>query len=293
MKYVTLMAAAILLCAGCATDKVGETTDQPKNMTIDLGKGVKMKLVLAPAGTFMMGSKFSPAENAKRYDCPEKYFALESPRHKVTITKPFYIGVYEITQPQYVAVMGSGALPWLYQEQKKPKMLTKLGPDYPASWVHWHEAMEFCSKLSKTLGRKVSLPTEAQWEYACRAGTETAFCFGDDPSKLSEYGWWIENELGDDGERFGTRAGGLKKPNAWGLYDMHGNVWEWCRDWFDKDFYASGNTVDPVNTKEAKCATCRGGSWYNPNHILRSASRNNWYPPTYRHYNVGFRVVVE
>jgi formylglycine-generating enzyme required for sulfatase activity len=70
-------------------------------------------------------------------------------------------------------------------------------------------------------------------------------------------------------------------------------MWEWCRDWFDMDFYASGNTVDPVNTKEAKCATCRGGSWYNPNHILRSASRNNWYPPTYRHYNVGFRVVVE
>ena len=74
---------------------------------------------------------------------------------------------------------------------------------------------------------------------------------------------------------------------------MHGNVWEWCRDWFDKDFYASGNHVDPVNTKEAEYATCRGGSWYNPDYCLRSASRNNWYKPTYRHYNVGFRVIVE
>ena len=107
MKNITVLAVAILLCAGCATDKVGKKTDLPKNMTLDLGKGVTMKLVLAPAGTFMMGSKFSPAENAKRYDCPEKYFALESPRHKVTITKPFYIGVYEVTQPQYGAVTGS------------------------------------------------------------------------------------------------------------------------------------------------------------------------------------------
>jgi formylglycine-generating enzyme required for sulfatase activity len=292
MKTITVLTCVILLYAGCATDRVAEQTDLPKDMILDLRKGVTMKLVLIPAGEFMMGSKFTPVEDVKRFGSEEKYFALEHPRRKVTITKPFYIGVYEVTQPQYAAVMGPGPLPWLDQK-KKPKMLTKLGSGYPASWVHWHEAMEFCSKLSKILGKKVSLPTEAQWEYACRAGTKTAFCFGDDSSKLSEYGWWSENMVGDDGKKFGTREGGLKKPNAWGLYDMHGNVWEWCRDWFDKDFYASGNNVDPVNTKEAKCATCRGGSWYNSNSNLRSASRNNWYGPTYRHYNVGFRVIVE
>ena len=292
MKSITVLTVAILLCAGCATDKVAGQAGLPKDMTLDLGKGATMKLVLVPAGKFMMGSKLSPAKNASKYASEEKYFTLEVPRHEVTITKPFYIGVYEVTQPQYVAVMGPKSLPWLVQDEK-PKMLTKLGPNYPASWLHWHEATEFCRKLSKTLGKKVSLPTEAQWEYACRAGSKTAFCFGDDPSKLSEYGWWVENQHGADGERFGTREGGLKKPNAWGLYDMHGNVWEWCRDWFDKDFYASGNNVDPVNTNEAKCATCRGGSWYNPDYILRSASRNNWYGPTYRHYNVGFRVIVE
>jgi formylglycine-generating enzyme required for sulfatase activity len=163
MKNIVVLTVAILLCAGCATDKVGEKAGLPKDMTLDLGKGATMKLVLVPAGTFMMGSKPGPAENIKKFGAPEKYFALEYPRHKVTLTKPFYIGVYEVTQPQYVAVMGSGPLPWLYQK-KKPKMLTKLGPGYPASWVHWHEAMEFCSKLSKTLGKKVYLPTEAQWE---------------------------------------------------------------------------------------------------------------------------------
>jgi formylglycine-generating enzyme required for sulfatase activity len=287
---------AMLFGVGCVTDgahgadeAVGKT-HQPKTMTLDLGKGVTMKLVLIPAGKFMMGSKLSPAEDVSRYGADEPYFALEHPRHQVTISKPFYIGVYEVTQPQFTAVMGFE--PWKDPAQNA-KMLTKLGPDYPASWVHWHEATEFCGKLSKAVGRKVSLPTEAQWEYACRAGSETAFCFGDDPSKLVEYAWLSGNMVDGDKSKSYARQTGHKKPNAWGLYDMHGNVWEWCRDWFDKDFYASGNDVDPVNTIEAKCATVRGGSWYNDACHLRSSSRNNWYGPTYRHYNVGFRVVVE
>jgi len=294
MKTLPLLLCVTLLLAGCATNtgldnEASDPSALPKTMTLEVSKGLTMKLVLIPAGTFMMGSKLSPAECVKKYGAEEKYYDLEHPRHKVTITKPFYMGVYEVTQPQYVAVMGPG--PWIVGQ--KPKMLTKIGPKFPASWVHWHEATEFCKRLSKTLGKTITLPTEAQWEYACRAGSTTEFYFGNDPAKLRDYCWFVENQDGKDGERYGTREGGLKKPNAWGLYDMHGNVWEWCRDWYDKDFYASGNNVDPVNTKVAKCATVRGGSWYNPACSMRSAGRNNWYKPDYRHYNVGFRVVVQ
>jgi formylglycine-generating enzyme required for sulfatase activity len=262
----------MLLTAGCssgaagAVDKAPGKTDkskkaapaaQPKIITLDLGKGVKMKLALVPAGEFMMGSKFSPAESAKKFEGKDSNYASEHPE------------------------------PW------KGKMLTKLGPDHPASWVHWNEANEFCRKLSKTLGRKVSLPTEAQWEYACRAGTDTAFCFGDDPSKLSDYGWWRGNMRDNDkGKSYARKIGG-KKPNAWGLYDMHGNVWEWCSDWFDRDFYAGGNKVDPENTKESKNPNVRGGSWYNDPCHLRSAARNSWCAPKYRHYNYGFRVIAK
>jgi formylglycine-generating enzyme required for sulfatase activity len=264
---------AVLFGTGCvvvAVGAVGETSgkaDKPKALTLDLGKGVTMKLVRVPAGAFMMGSRLSPAESVKRYGAGASYYATEHPRHKVAISKPFYIGVYEVTQSQYAAVMGDG--PWKDKEGK-PRMATKLGPDYPASWVHWREAMEFCSKLSKALGRKVALPTEAQWEYACRAGTTTVFCYGDDPSKVGDYAWYHGNMIDGQKNKSYARKGGLLKPNAWGLYDMHGNVWEWCRDWFDKDFYASGNKVDPVNTRQAKCPAVRGGSWYNGVGHLRS-----------------------
>ena len=282
---------AMLFGAGCssdaarAADKVSRPTNKPKTMTLDLGKGVKMKFALVPAGEFMMGSKFSPAQAASKFEGKDSNYASEHPRHKVTISEPFYVGVYEVTQSQFAAVMGSE--PW------KGKMLTKLGPDYPASWVHWNEANEFCSKLSKTLGKKVSLPTEAQWEYACRAGSDTAFCFGDAPSKLSDYGWWRGNMVDNDKAKSYARKIGSKKPNAWGLYDMHGNVWEWCSDWFDKDFYAGGKKVDPENTKESKNPNVRGGSWYNDPCHLRSAARNSWCAPKYRHYNYGFRVIVK
>jgi len=265
-----------------------ETPPKPrakKTLTLNLGKGVAMKLVLVPAGDFMMGGKFDAAESVKRFGGKEVHYASERPRRKVTISKPFYMGVYEVTQAQWEAVMDS-----------KPyagKMLTKIGPDYPVSWVTWREATEFCEKLSKQTGRTVSLPSEAQWEYACRAGSKTAFCYGDDPKQIGRYGWLGSNMIDNDKSKSYARKGGRKKPNALGVYDMHGNVWEWCRDWYSQDFYAGGNNVDPVCVKKAKTVTARGGSWYNDPIHLRSAARNSWTGATYRHYNYGFRVIVK
>jgi formylglycine-generating enzyme required for sulfatase activity len=287
------LALALIFPAGYSNDVQAKPAEKPaakhkqktlKTLTLDLGKGVKMKLVLIPAGEFMMGGKFSPAESAKKFGGQARNYASEHPRHKVTISKPFYMGVFELTQAQWEAVM-----------DEKPyagKMVTKAGPDYPASWMQWKEAKEYCAKLSKKLGRKVALPTEAQWEYACRAGSETEFCYGDDPAKIGDYGWLGGNMIDNQKAKTYARKGGQRKPNAWGLYDMHGNVWEWCLDWYSKDFYAGGNKVDPVCSKEAKTVVARGGSWYNGAIHLRSAARNSWTGPGYRHYNYGFRVVV-
>jgi formylglycine-generating enzyme len=246
---------------------------------------VGMRFVLIPAGEFMMGGKFTPAETAKKYGGKAAHYAGEHPRRKVKISKPFYMGVFELTQAQWETVMDS--------KPYADKMVTKMGPNYPACWVDWNEATEFCAKLSKKLGRKVALPSEAQWEYACRAGSDTEFCYGDDPKKIGAYGWLGSNMIGNQKNKTYARKGGLRKPNAWGLYDMHGNVWEWCRDWYSKDFYASGNNVDPVCLKEGKTRAVRGGSWYNGATNLRSAGRNSWCGPKYRHYNYGVRVIVE
>ena len=257
----------------------------PKEITLDLPKGATMKLKLVPDGEFFMGGKFKPAQAVKLFGGKENHYAGEHPRRKVKITKPFYIGVFEVTQAQWEAVMD--AKPY------EGKMLTKLGADYPVSWVTWNEAAEFCKKLSKKIGRPVALPTEAQWEYACRAGADTAFCYGDDPKKIGEYGWWRGNMIDNSKDKSYARKGGQKKPNAFGLHDMHGNVWEWCADWYDAKFYAAGQNVDPVCVKKSKTRAARGGSWYNDPIHLRSAARNSWTAPTYRHYNYGFRVIVK
>ena len=154
-------------------------------LSLDLGKGVSMKLVLIPAGKFMMGNHHTPAETVKKFGGFERNLIDEYPVHEVTISKPFYMGIYEVTQAQWKAVMGTE--PW---KAERALGYMRLQPrpegfdDYPVAFVDSYDAIEFCRKLSKKTGRTVSLPTEAQWEYACRAGTTTAFSFGDDLSKL-------------------------------------------------------------------------------------------------------------
>jgi formylglycine-generating enzyme required for sulfatase activity len=150
------------------------------------------------------------------------------------------MGVTEVTQAQYEAVMGTN--PSYFKGQTNP-----------VENAFWEDATEFCKKLSEKTRQTVRLPTEAEWEYACRAGTQTAFSFGDDPSALGDYAW----HAGNSGER--SHPVGQKKPNAWGLYDMHGNIWEWCADRYGK--YPKGFATDPSGPTTGDTRVSRGGSW--------------------------------
>jgi formylglycine-generating enzyme len=259
-------------CSGGMRARPKQAPEAPKDLTLDLGKGVTLKLALIPAGKFLMGS---PADEPGRDDD-------EGPQHEVTISKPFYMGVYGVTQAQWRAVMGSA--PW----DGKGDAVSEAGNT--ASYISWDDATEFCRMLSNKSSRAVSLPTEAQREYACRAGSAAAYHFGDDPAKLGDYAWYRDNADGV-GEKYAHPAG-QKKPNAWGLYDMHGNVYEWCRDTYARDFYDNSPSVDPVSTVTADVRVIRGGSWRWLSQHCRAANRvRNKH--SYRHYDYGFRVVVK
>jgi len=237
-----------------------EPKSSPASLTLDLGKGVTMKLVLIRPGRFMMGS---PDSELGRGD-------KEGPQHEVVIAKPFYLGVTEVTQAQYEAVMGTN-----------PSQFK--GPTNPVESVSWNDAVEFCRKLSEKTRKTFRLPTEAEREYACRAGSKTRFSFGDSESVLGEYAWYASNSGGK------THPVGQKKPNPWGLYDMHGNVAEWCADWYAD--YPKAAVTDHQGPASGTYRVLRGGSWYPTPDGCRSAFRNYGTPGI--RYNVfGFRVVV-
>jgi formylglycine-generating enzyme required for sulfatase activity/Tfp pilus assembly protein PilF len=226
-----------------------------KELTVDLGNGVKLEMVLIPAGEFMMGSP----------DSDKDAIRVEKPQHRVRITKPFYLGKYLVTQEQWDAVMGKGHNPSRYSR----------GPKKPVESLRWDDCQVFLSKLNaKTCGQggKFVLPTEAQWEYACRAGSKTRYYFGDDESQLGEYAWYAANSGSTSHE-----VGG-KKPNAWGLYDMHGNVWEWCADWYDPEYYGKSPMDDPTGPTTGSNHVYRGGSWLpgSSPRYCRSAHRLNY-----------------
>ena len=232
---------------------------------------IEIKLVLIPNGTFMMGS---PVEEEGRYD--------NEVQHKVTISRDYYLGVTEVTQGQYEKVMGTN--PSKFQKQV---ILNKDSSMYPVEKVSWEDAVSFCKRLSelpdeKTAGRVYRLPTEAEWEYACRAESETAFHFGGS-SKLSDDFAWFGNSNKQ------THPVGQKKPNAWGLYDMHGNVFEWCGDWFNE--YPKGAVSDPTGPKEGVLRVNRGGSWEFGAASGRSATRF-FTAPFGRGDWIGFRVAL-
>jgi formylglycine-generating enzyme len=270
--------------------KIAVAAYGPPAFTLDLGKGVTMKLVLIPAGKFMMGSKLSPEKLGKRFSTEAKYYNDEYPQHEVAISKPFYMGVYEVTQAQWRAVMDTE--PWKVQKD------AKSDPSNAASWISWDDASKFCKLLSRKTGKEVSLPTEAQWEYACRAGSTTIYSYGDDSSQLGDYAWYDKNAYKKN-EAY-AHVAGHKKPNVFGLYDMHGNVLEWCRDWMDENFYSKTKNVDPEQTTktiyvclgvETYFRVLRGGSFRDGNSILRSAGRHAFFPNSRLSGN-GFRVVI-
>ena len=228
-----------------------------------LGTQIKMKLI--PAGTFVMGS---PDDELGRE-------GDEGPQHQVTITQPFYIGVYEVTQAQWAAVMGTYPSNFGYI------------PANPVERVSWEDCQSFIAILNTKGIGKFRLPTEAEWEYACRAGSTTRLPWGDDPeySQLGQYAWYRDNS----GEK--THPVGQKKSNSWGLYDMNGNVNEWCSDWYAAS-YEIDKVTDPNGPAIGSNRVHRGGSWnFNPEYY-RSASRN-CITPMFKSSHIGFRLVRE
>ena len=240
----------------------------PKEITNSIG----VKLVLIPKGTFMMGSPES--EEGRDKD--------DETQHEVTISKDYYLGVYEVTQAQYEKVMGKN--PSHFQGA----IVGNENADLPVENVSWDDAVEFCKKLSdlpeeKKTGREYRLPTEAQWEYACRAGSKTAYSFDDEEGLLPEYGWFKRNSSNR------THTVGLLEPNAWGLFDLHGNVWEWCSDWFGE--YPMGAVSERTAPKEGTDRVFRGGVWDGGAALCRSANRS-WVTPVVRRSINGFRLAL-
>jgi formylglycine-generating enzyme required for sulfatase activity len=245
--------------------KAGEAAVPAREIALDLGKSISMKLVLIPAGKFMMG-----APDSERAALSKSGKGAAGAPHEVTLSKPFYMGVTEVTQGQYEALLGANP--------SKVK-----GATNPVESVSWIEATEFCKKLSEKTGKAVRLPTEAEWEYACRAGTKTRFFFGDSEKGLADYAWFDENS------DKAPHPVGQKKPNAWGLYDMNGNVWEYGSDWSGK--YAEGAATDPQGPDSGSMRVMRGGSWVRDWDACRSGARASCLPDG-RSDSIGFRVVV-
>jgi formylglycine-generating enzyme required for sulfatase activity len=178
-----------------------------------------------------------------------------------------------------------GTEPW------KGEDYVKKGADYPATYVSWDDAVSYCKKISEKESKTYRLPTEAEWEYACRAGTETAWSFGDDEASLGVYAWYDGNAL-NIGEKYAHQVR-LTNPNAFGLYDMHGNVFEWCHDYFEEDYYKQSSEKDPTGPTSGSSRVLRGGSWNDYSRLTRSAYRDR-YVADFRYYVlVGFRLVRE
>ncbi len=258
-------------CVECGGKVVTELPDSLDDLTITLPGKVKLEMKQIKAGSFLMGS---PEDERGRYD--------DEVQHRVTLMRDYWLGTCEVTQAQWKAVMGSNP-----SEFK--------GDDLPVENVSWEDAMEFCKKLNhvpyirKPKGYQFSLPTEAQWEYACRAGTTSALNSGRNLTSaegacpnLDQVGWYWKNSGSS------THPVGRKQPNAWGLYDMHGNVWEWCRDWFG-DY--SGKATDPTGPSSGSYRVIRGGSWGGYAQYCRSAYRCRT-SPGYWSIDLGFRLAL-
>ncbi|MHC4249590.1 MAG: SUMF1/EgtB/PvdO family nonheme iron enzyme, partial [Planctomycetota bacterium] len=233
-------------------------TGPARTLTVNLGRGVTMEMVYVKPGTFMMGNKSGPAS--------------QKPQHPVAITKGFYIGKHEVTQAQYKAVTGA--------DPSRVK-----GPDRPVETVSWFDAAEFCKQAAERTRLPFRLPTEAEWEYACRAGSGGTWCFGNDEGKLLEYAYL--------GAGFGAPPDpvGERKPNAWGLYDMHGNVREWCSDWYAPDYYAKSPAKDPTGPAEGTARIQRGGCAGRGIPETWSSGRGGD-SPRVRYPHIGLRAVV-
>jgi formylglycine-generating enzyme required for sulfatase activity len=255
-----------------------------------------MTLKLIPAGEFLMGSPDDDrdAEND------------EKPKHRVRITRPFYLGVCEVTQAEYKAVMGNNPSYFCQSGGGIGSVFGQPTDRYPVENVSWLDAVQFCNKLGEMEGRPpfyqiekenvrvpdwsgpgYRLPTEAEWEYACRANAQTVtrYSFGDDAASLGEFAWYADNSV------TGSRRVGEKRPNGFGLFDMHGNVWEWCWDGYGEGYYKESREDDPRGRDGASARVYRGGGWDCGPRGGRSAARSG-HAPGIRGSSLGFRLAL-
>ncbi|HTU26390.1 MAG TPA: SUMF1/EgtB/PvdO family nonheme iron enzyme [Pirellulales bacterium] len=327
----TAIVCGVLVCPAAAIETV----------TNSLG----MKLVLVPEGEFMMGAEEEPAETLKFFgpSTDPKWLEGETPRHQVRISKAFYLAEHEVTLREFLLFYHAAGFKTEIERDGKPGAQYaaagtekpvqsnrfrawspgwKIGMDEPAVFVSWNDAVAFCHWLSEKEGLLYRLPTEAEWEYACRAGSDTRYSFGNDPEQLVEHGNAADQDRkalfptanlqipafaasgrptgkrvafpyleGHDGYGW-TSPVGKFKPNAFGLYDMHGNGWEWCADWYDPHYYEKSPAEDPKGPGSGEKRVARGGGYYALPIFLRSASRGSD-PPSFRDCCNAFRVVYE
>jgi formylglycine-generating enzyme required for sulfatase activity len=261
LKLTILTALIAVPCACLAQERRSSSKTAPplkKDLAIDLGDSVKMQFVLVRSGSFTMGSDSGDSTDD------------EQPIHTVKISKPFYLGKFEVTQEEWQTVMGNN-----------PSQFK--GARRPVETVSWSDCQEFLKKLaSKSRKLTFLLPTEAEWEYACRAGSKTEYSFGNETKRLREYAWYEGNSESK------THDVGTKKPNRWKLYDMHGNVAEWCADWYGP--YKSATQANPIERLVGSNRVVRGSSWFWYDQVLRSSSRDMLKPVSAIH-GVGFRVL--
>lgn len=284
----------------------------PVEKEIALPGGKKLTLVLIPPGEFLMGSteeeqtRFLKHANAVQDEWIIQRIPRESPRHRVRITRPFWLSRHEVTRGQFRQFVettghsteaergertGYGIVDNEWVSDARFTWSADLGfpqtDEHPVVNVSWNDAQAFCQWLSQEQdAAKFSLPTEAQWEYACRAGTTTPWHFGDEEAALGEYAWFREITANR------SQPVGKLKPNAWGLYDMHGNVWEWCADWYAADYYANAPASDPTGPPTGTSRICRSSSWADYACGCRSADRCTRHGPEFSILNIGFRVAA-
>jgi len=248
----------------------------PVEKSVDIAEGVTMNFVLIPAGTFFMGSPTTESQRDRN----------EGPAHDITISKPYYLGKFEVTQKQWNGFFAGTV--FARKEFKFP------GDNMPADSISGFEAEKFLMDLSSRLSMKFRLPTEAEWEHACRAGTQTPFYTGDTIStSQANYDGSKTYASGAKGLQLKQTVDiGMYPPNPFGLHDMHGNVWEWCMDWFDADYYKESPGTDPTGPPTGGSRVIRGGCWQSHPTKCRSAERDA-YNPSKSNDTIGFRVLLE
>lgn len=222
-----------------------------------------MEFVFVKGGCFQMGDTFRDGD------------AEEKPVHNVCVGD-FYLGVHEVSQGQWEAVMGSN-----------PSRFRECGASCPVERVSWNDVQEFVRKLRETTGTAFRLPTEAEWEYAARSGSKNEKWSGtNSEAEVAQYAWFVKNSARK------SHPVGQLKPNGLGLFDISGNVWEWCQDWYHEKYYASSPKYNPKGPDSGTARIVRGGAWDNAVRLLRTANRN-WFDPGYRYSNIGLRLVIE